>query len=61
MRSKSECLSYCVPRHVTFFDIVTVKFYSFSDVQKKISDLFVSCYLKTLFQLDVNRRMSRSV
>ena len=35
MRSKSEYLSYGVPRHVTFFDIVTVKFYSFLTCGKK--------------------------
>jgi hypothetical protein len=61
IRFKSEYLSYSVPRNMTFFDIVTVKFYSFVNVKKKTSDFFVSCYLKKLFQLrrlDVNRQMS---
>ena len=35
IESKSKYLSYSVPRNMTFFDIVTVKFYSFVNVQKK--------------------------
>jgi len=34
--SKSEYLSYNAPRNMTFFDTVTVKFCSFSNVQKKL-------------------------
>jgi hypothetical protein len=47
---------------MTFFDTVTVKFYSFVNVKKKTSDFLVCCHLKTLFQLGglhVNRRMNR--
>jgi hypothetical protein len=46
---------------MTFFDIVTVKLYSFVNVEKTL-DFLVCCYLKMLFQLgglDVNRRMSQ--
>jgi len=49
IRFKSEYLSYSVPRNMTLFDIVSVKFYRCVNVQEEISDFFVSCYLKRLF------------